>query len=308
MAFSDLLRISRPLLWLNTAVLWVLALLVLEQPPTAADLLMIGYFTFPFNLWLHGINDVYDHESDLLNARKGGDEGARVSRAQHHALLRQVLLWNVPFWLLALWQGNALALALLALFVLLGWAYSAPPIRAKSRPGLDSLINSAYALPFLIALAWHEAAPATWQATLPALLAFALWSVASHAFTSIQDIEPDHAAGIRTIATFLGAQRSAYLALALYLLALLLVTRYGWLWATLVAVYPLLVLCLLAAPGAARANRLYRFFIGYNSLVGFLVTATLALASPANTLWAAGVLLGMVGVVGTARGRAKGTK
>ncbi len=134
LTFKDLLRTSRPLLWLNTAILWVLALLVLEQPPGWADLALILYFTLPFNLWLHGINDVYDFESDRQNVRKGSDEGALLPQSLHKPMLRALLLWNVPFWLLALWQGSPLALGLLALFLFLGWAYSAPPLRGKSRP------------------------------------------------------------------------------------------------------------------------------------------------------------------------------
>ena len=295
--FKDLLRTSRPLFWLNTAVLWVLGLLVLEQPPGWADLLMIGYFTLPFNLWLHGINDVYDFESDLQNERKGTDEGALLSRALHQPILHQTLLWNVPFWLIALWQGNALAISLLALFLFLGWAYSAPPIRGKSRPFLDSLINSAYILPYLIVLAWHEASADIWQASLPAMLGFAAWSIASHAFTSIQDIEADRAAGISTVATFLGTQRTTWFSFFFYMLAVIITLRYGWQWSVALAIYPLLVIWYMLNPSRRRANQLYRGFILLNSTLGFLVTITLGLANPANTLWAAVVVLSLVGVV-----------
>lgn len=301
LGFKDTVRVARPLLWLNTAVLWVLALLVLEQPPTGADLLLIAYFTLPFNLWLHGINDIYDHESDLRNERKGSDEGARLPRAQHAPLRRAILAWNLPFWLLALWQGTPLAVVLLALFLFLGWAYSAPPVRGKGRPGLDSLINCAYFLPYAIALAWHRAPGLVWVASLPALLAFAAWAIASHAFTSIQDIEADRHAGIATIATALGAQRTAWLALAMYLLAAGTATRYGWGWGLGVALYPLLAAWYLRAPSRARANRLYRIFILLNSILGFVVTVTLALASPPNTLWAALVVLSLVALVAASR-------
>lgn len=296
-SFKDVLRTSRPLLWLNTAVLWVLGLLVLEVAPGWGDFLMIVYFTLPFNLWLHGINDVYDFESDLLNERKGGDEGALLGRALHEPLWGQIWGWNVPFWLLALWLGNPLALGLLGLFLFLGWAYSAPPIRGKSRPFLDSLINTAYILPYLIALAWHAAPPPIWQASLPAILAFATWSIASHAFTSIQDIEADRAAGISTVATFLGATRTTWFSLIFYLLAVIITSPYGWQWSISVAIYPLLVLWYLIRPSRTRANQLYRWFIRLNATLGFLLTATLALATPPNTLWAALLVLSLVATV-----------
>ncbi|HEX8682802.1 MAG TPA: UbiA family prenyltransferase [Ardenticatenaceae bacterium] len=300
LSLKEVVRVSRPLLWLNTAMLWVLGLLVLERAPAWPDLVMIGYFTLPFNLWLHGINDVYDYESDRLNPRKASDEGALVPRARHGPLLRTVLLWNAPFWAVALWQGRALAVGLLALFLVLGWAYSAPPVRGKSRPFLDSLINTAYLLPFLIALAWHAAPPEIWRAALPAMVAFAAWSIASHAFTSIQDIEADQAGGISTVATFLGARYTSWLALGFYVVASLAAAAYGWQWAALVAIYPVLVTWYLLAPSRERANRLYRWFILLNSSLGFVVTVTLALASPANTLWAAILTLGLVGLVALA--------
>ncbi len=115
---------------------------------------------------------------------------------------------------------------------------------------------------------------------MPALLAFAAWSVASHAFTSIQDIEADRAGGISTVATFLGARRASLFALGFYGLALGAAARYGWPWAALLAPYPLLVGWYLLAPRRERANRLYRWFILLNSSLGFVVTVTLALASP----------------------------
>lgn len=113
----DTVRTARPLLWLNTAVLWVLALLVLEQPPTWGDGLMIFYFTLPFNLWLHGINDVYDYASDLLNERKGSDEGALLHAALHAPMLKVTLAWNLPFWGVALFLGSPLSLMLFATFL-----------------------------------------------------------------------------------------------------------------------------------------------------------------------------------------------
>lgn len=297
MTFKDLLRTSRPLFWLNTSVLWVLGLLVLQQSPTWVDLLMILYFTLPFNLWLHGINDVYDFDSDLLNERKGSAEGALLSQALHQPMLRYTLLWNVPFWLLALWQGNLSGILLLTLFVFLGWAYSAPPIRGKSRPFLDSVINAAYIFPYLIVLAWHNASTSIWQASWPAILAFAAWSIASHAFTSIQDIEADRAGGISTVATFLGAHYTTWFSLFFYALAVMTTLRYGVQWGVTVAIYPLLVIWYMLQPSRERANQLYRSFIFFNSALGFLITVTLALAHPTHTVWAALVVLSLVGVV-----------
>ena len=60
------------------------------------------------------------------------------------------------------WSSGPGLFAIGAAGLLIGWAYSAPPIRGKSRPFLDSLINTAYIFPYLIALAWHGAAAEIW--------------------------------------------------------------------------------------------------------------------------------------------------
>ena len=71
-------------------------------------------------------------------------------------------------------------------------AYSAPP-RFKGRPGLDSLANVLYAGSLLVSVLANGITPTQWAA----VGAFALWAIASHAFTAIQDLPADAAAGIR---------------------------------------------------------------------------------------------------------------
>ncbi|MBI3692113.1 MAG: UbiA family prenyltransferase, partial [Mycolicibacterium aromaticivorans] len=98
------------------------------------------------------------------------------------------------------------------------WAYSAPPLRAKSRPGWDSLANAGYVLPLVFACLYLEVPAPPWREAG----AFALWAIDSHAFTSVQDIAADRAGGVHTIATALGARASAWLAIVAYLLAFVL--------------------------------------------------------------------------------------
>lgn len=149
----------------------------------------------------------------------------------------------------------------------------------------------------MIALAWHNADPDLWQASLPAIIAFAGWAVASHAFTSIQDIEADRAGGIQTVATFLGARTTAWFALAGYCVAVGAAAQYGLVWGAIVAVYPVLVAWYMLQPSRERANQLYRFFIALNSVLGFFVTVYLAVSRPAHTVWAAVVVVALVVLV-----------
>ena len=85
----QLLGTSRPLSWINTAYPFAAAYLLAGGGVDAA--LMVGtlFFLIPYNLLMYGVNDVFDYESDLLNPRKGGVEGALVDRSQ-----LRVLLWT----------------------------------------------------------------------------------------------------------------------------------------------------------------------------------------------------------------------
>ena len=74
--FRDLVAISRPLFWFNTAVPYVWGWFLSGRSLDAPTLLLIAYFSFPFNLLLHGVNDIFDYETDLRNTRKDSAEGA----------------------------------------------------------------------------------------------------------------------------------------------------------------------------------------------------------------------------------------
>ena len=273
LSFRALVAISRPLFWFNTAVPYAWGWLLSGRPLDLPTVLLVAYFTFPFNLLLHGINDIYDYESDLRNARKNSAEGALIV---HPGNFRQLVLliaaWNLPALLaLALVRSWGAWLAFAGL-IALSIAYSAPP-RFKSRPGLDSLANVLYAGSLLVAVLANRVEPTPWAA----VWAFALWAIASHAFTSIQDIPADDAAGIRTIAVVLGATPTALLALALYLVgAALLATGGAVAVAALFGGYAALVAAyLLGGRSYDLAHRLYRVFFSANIAAGTLITLTL---------------------------------
>lgn len=273
LSFRALVAISRPLFWFNTAIPYAWGWLLSGRPLDLPTVLLVAYFTFPFNLLLHGINDIYDYESDLRNARKNSAEGALIV---HPGNFRQLVIliaaWNLPailaLALLRSWPAWLAFAGLLALSI----AYSAPP-RFKSRPGLDSLANILYAGSFLVSVLANRVDPTPWAA----VGAFALWAIASHAFTSIQDIPADGAAGIRTIAVVLGAFPTAILALILYLVGADLVARAGSMpLAILFLVYALLVtIYLFGGRSYDLAHRLYRAFFTANIAAGTLITLAL---------------------------------
>lgn len=152
-------------------------------------------------------------------------------------------------------------------------------LRFKERPFLDSLTSSTHFVsPAVVGLLLGGA---TIDAPLLLLLtAFFLWGMAAHAFGAVQDIVPDREAGIRSIATTIGARPTVLLALGLWTAAgvLMLFTPWPGPLAALIAV-PYIVN---AAPywsatdaTSSRTNRAWRRFIALNFFSGFLTTLLL---------------------------------
>ncbi|WP_454728544.1 prenyltransferase [Cellulosimicrobium protaetiae] len=282
---KDVLAASRPFSWINTAYPFAAGYLVATGG--RVDLaLVVGtlYFLVPYNLLMYGVNDVFDYASDLRNPRKGGIEGAladpATARATHRRILRACVATNVPFLVALVLLGDPLAAVVLALVVFGVVAYSAPGLRFKERPFLDSFTSAMhFAGPLLYALVLVDAdlsARSVW----PVLVGFVLWGMASHAFGAVQDVRADREGGIASVATAVGAHATVVGAAAAYVAAAAVLAVLPW---------PGVLAALLPLPYAAnvlrfrdvhdddceRANAGWRTFLWLNLVTGFLVTMLL---------------------------------
>ena len=227
-------------------------------------------FLFPANLFVYGVNDAHDFETDALNSKKGGYE-ARAQRSAQRRLLALSFGVCVPFVLLAVLVAPPRALAMLGLFFFLAYGYSAPPIRAKARPFLDSAFNLLYACPAFFGHALLGGSGLDWRVVLGAWC----WVAAMHAYSAVPDITADKAANVPTIATALGLRSTLLACAALYAVAALCSHgALGWLSIVLGAVY-LAMMALSLRAGAARGEEgvmaMYRFFPALNTLAGFVL-------------------------------------
>ncbi|WP_181309586.1 prenyltransferase [Nocardioides campestrisoli] len=278
---GQLLASSRPLSWVNTAFPFGAAYLLAGGSLDAAFWVGVAYFLVPYNLLMYGVNDVFDYESDLRNPRKGGVEGVVLDRGLHRATLWAAGLSNVPFLVALLLWGSPTSALVLGVSVFAVVAYSAPRLRFKERPFLDSLTSSTHFVSpaaFGLALAAARGAEVSLDRTaLAALAGFFAWGVASHAFGAVQDVTADRAGGIGSIGTVMGARTTTWFALGAYLLggALLLFLPWpGTLAAALVLPYVANVAPYLSITDedCERANAGWRRFLWLNFLTGFLVT------------------------------------
>ena len=215
LSFAEALRVSRPLWWVTTCVPFIVGALLATHELNLTIIIGAIYFLIPYNLLIYGINDIFDYESDIRNSRKAGVHGAVLSKLKHRALWRLIIISNLPFILYLAVVGNLESSAFLFMMLYMAFAYSVAGLRYKEIPFIDSLTSAFhYTSPFLFGLFLFES-PDLWA---PAFAGFYFWAVGTHAFGAIQDIRPDREAGVRSIATYLGAPKTIVFTLTVYII------------------------------------------------------------------------------------------
>ena len=261
-----LLRLSRPRFWFYLAgpVVVGVAAAATTVPELfgLAGLVLFGYFLLPANVLLYGVNDLFDAEIDTENPKKDDREARwQGSPAVLASVIASGLLSVVVFALTpsAAWPW-------LAGFLLLAIEYSAPPLRFKTTPVLDSLSNGLYILPGVAAYA----AVAGAQPPALGVVGAWLWTMGMHTFSAIPDIEPDRRAGIRTTATWLGRRRTYGYVTACWLLSAAAFALVDLRLGALLGVYPVFVAWV--ATSSVAVDRAYWWFPALNTAVGTLIT------------------------------------
>ena len=278
-AVGQLVGSSRPLSWINTAFPFAAAYLMAGGGVDVALVVGTLYFLIPYNLAMYGLNDVFDYESDLRNPRKGGVEGVVLDRRWHRLTIWAAVVTNLPFLVALVLLGTPPSAVVLTVSVFAVVAYSAPPMRFKERPVLDSMTSSTHFVsPAVFGLVL--AGGALSRTAVVALAAFFVWGVASQAFGAVQDVTADRQAGIASIATWLGATRTVRLSMVLYAVSGLLLLGAGWpaaLAGLLALPYLLSIAPFRSLPDAdcEAANAGWRRFLWLNLVTGFLLTQLL---------------------------------
>ena len=244
--------------------------------------LIIGtiFFLIPYNFLMYGINDVFDYESDLRNPRKGGIEGALLDPKFHNLTIWSSLGLSLGFviYLLAIGSDIADFWLLVTLFAVV--AYSAPKLRVKEIPFLDSFTSAMHFIgPMLYALALSNVNLFEFKLS-SMILAFLGWGMASHAFGAVQDVRADREAGIKSVATAIGARNTVRFAFALYFLAgisLMNAGPHGMVAALAAIPYLVIISPYLNITDAdcERANRGWKKFIWLNFAGGALISLLL---------------------------------
>lgn len=270
MSIAKLLRISRPRFWIYLLGPYLIGS-ILAFEPTQLILqwqfwLGFIYFTFPANLLIYGVNDIFDYETDKLNPKKIEYE-TLVTPKERIRLWIFILATNIPF-ILALYLINPLTSIGILGFLFLGIQYSALPIRAKAQPFLDSLFNILYIFPGIIGYSLFSN---TINLDYRLLISAGLWTMAMHTYSAIPDIKADRASNTPTIATALGSKSTLIYCFICYTLSGILLAQFSPPLGIGTAIIYGFMIGLSYNQNSARIFRLYTYFPLLNALIGFVL-------------------------------------
>ena len=259
-----LIKISRPRFWVYIAGPFLIGVLAASPVQGWPLVILLGaYFTFPANLLIYGVNDIFDYETDKHNPKKEAYE-TLVKPKEQKQLWRWIAITNAPFLLLLPFLGNNGRWGV-AGFLFFSVFYSMPPIRAKVRPLIDSIFNVLYIFPGIVGYA-------VVSKTMPSLflcLAAAFWCMAMHAYSAVPDIQADKKAKISTIATQLGKAGTLLFCLVCYALAAgLSISTLGQFSIAAGILYGFMMIITLQAKNAQSVMKFYSLFPYINMSVG----------------------------------------
>lgn len=285
--FKQIALVSRPFSWINTGAPFAAGYILATASLDTNFWLGTLYFLFPYNLAMYGINDIYDYESDIRNPRKGSLEGSIVSPQQRKLLWWSIALTNIPFLIFFATRGDTTSNLVLMGIVFFCISYSLKGLRFKEIPVLDSINSSLHFVgPLVFGLALGQAANYPWAI----IISFFFWGMASQAFGAIQDIKPDRAGSIKSIATYFGARRTTTFTLALYSIAAAIPTLAYWphgiVFTIILSVYSINVLFFKKYKSDAKSHefrRGWKNFLWLNWIAGFwIVQVLLFMLDPFN--------------------------
>lgn len=276
MTLSTLIKISRPRFWLYTAgSYWVGAIAGADQISdilTWNSLVYLVYFVFFANVFIYGINDLFDEDTDVFNAKKE-DKEHRLASPEKNSLRLWVFVSLALGVVLAFLAPSGSLQTLWLGFLFLAGAYSATPFRFKARPFIDAASNIHYAVVGFIGYTYFAGhLPPVW-----AIVAAWCWTAAMHIYSAVPDIAADTQAKLRTTAVVLGKNKALLFCALLWLGTTVSLWKGGFLWpwslVTLIYVFSALYL---VGKSDERIIKTYWYFPYINGLLGLILFWVLA--------------------------------
>lgn len=213
-----LIKTSRPLGWVLAPLVFMLGYSLLQQELTILSIIQILLLSFPFCIFLYGINDIYDYNSDKINPRKKLLEGIKLDLKYHQFVKKVSKKAALILLLSSVITFNILNFAGMILLLFFSYFYSAPPLRFKEKPPLDSFANGIlyFFAPFLLGFSFGGD-------TFPSINLYLISAcvMGIHSFSTIMDYSVDKKIGDTTFAVVYGKKTASIFALLVFSAALL---------------------------------------------------------------------------------------
>jgi len=271
LSIRDIFSLSRPRFWMYILGTFLVGMITAGNPFQFDDftvflLCVLGvFFSLPANVLIYGVNDIYDYQTDIYNEKKVAYE-AVLKPEKHKRLWLIIAVLIIPFLLLFFVVNNPTKIAL-AVFLFTGIFYSAPPIRAKSKPPLDVLFSAViYVSPALVGFFVTGNTNIEWLAVLGGLI----WAFAMQTYSAVPDIDADKKADVNTLATLLGEKNALWFCLVCYLLS----ASIGYVYLGPIAAVFGLVYGLMVLLSINNMNKLFKYYT-YFPLINVVTGAVL---------------------------------
>jgi len=267
MDFLKAIRISRPMGYIIGPIIFLVPAFLYNIELSMIMLAQIVLLTFPLCFLLFGINDIHDISTDRQNPRKGGIDGAALGKRDIKPVLRISALCAVLMFIPAMIRPNVLNLTATSLIVFLAYVYSAPPLRLKEKPPLDSFSNAlTIYLIFLLGLSYGPGI-----AGFPGEGYYLLFGVMGiHIFSTVMDYTPDIRSNVITFSTVFGKRLAALMSLLIAGFILLFSGIQSWQINAFAAFLCLISMVIMIKPDERLAARMFRITYALFIVLGVL--------------------------------------
>ncbi|MFW9984833.1 MAG: UbiA family prenyltransferase [Candidatus Odinarchaeota archaeon] len=212
-----LIRTSRPLGWLIAPLVFLLGLTAFGSPLSLITILQLILLTFPYCVLLYGTNDIFDYEADKLNPRKTVPDSPEME-TQFFPLVRTLsFVVSIVLFASAVITFNLTNIIAMILLLFFSYFYSAPPLRFKERPPLDSFSNGIiyFFAPVLLGTSFGAT-----LLDIPIQAYFITVCVMGiHSFSTVMDYSADKLAGDRTFAVVLRKRTASFFTVIVFTIA-----------------------------------------------------------------------------------------
>ena len=263
-----LIQISRPLGWLVAPLVFLLGLTAFGTPLIPMAIVQVVLLSFPYCIVLYGTNDLYDYEADKVNPRKPKRDSVEMEMVMFPLIKRLSLIIVIGLLISSLATLNLTNIFAMGILLFFSYFYSAPPIRFKKWPPMDSVSNGIlyFYAPVLLG--------ASFGATIiqiPIQVYFITACVMGiHSFSTIMDYSADKLVGERTFATVYGKRVASFFTMVVFVLAYLFSGFQG-----MIVGYYLIVCGVLAAILTIVSSEKLGRYLFYGMGVGFGIVAVL---------------------------------